>query len=188
MAIMNTKSFAFMLLAATLITGSPAAKAQNARIELPDFASLEAKAKDSVNLTLGPRMLHSMSMFLDGADPEDAATKRLLNGIQSVQIRSFEFDADNAYSGADLDAIRKQLGAPGWTALLNVHDRGSKQDVDVYTLIQNEQTRGFALIASEPRQFTIINIVGSIKMSDLPELEKRLHVDRLHWPAAAAQL
>jgi Domain of unknown function (DUF4252) len=87
-----------------------------------------------------------------------------------------------------LDAIRKQLGAPGWTALMSVHDRHSKQDVDMYMLIQNEQTRGFALIASEPRQFTIINIVGSIKMSDLPKLEKHLHVENLHWPSAAAQL
>jgi hypothetical protein len=60
-------------------------------------------------------------------------------------------------------------------------------------LIQNEQTRGFALIASEPREFTIINIVGSIKMSDLPKLQKQLHLGRLmtrvdvvsQWPAAA---
>jgi hypothetical protein len=185
---MNIKSFAFVLLAAILTTGSSAAKAQDAWINLPDFASLEAKAKDSVNITLGPRMLQSMSMFLGGADPEDAAIKRLLNGIQSIQVRSFEFDADNAYSAADLDAIRKQLSVPGWTALMNVHERDRKQDVDMYTLIRNEQTRGFALIASEPRQFTIINIVGSIKMSDLPELEKHLHLDYLHWPAAAAQL
>jgi hypothetical protein len=32
------------------------------------------------------------------------------------------------------------------------------------------------LIASEPREFTIINIVGSISMEDLPRLEKQLHL------------
>jgi len=127
-------------------------------------------------------------MFLDGADPEDAAAKQLLNGLESIQIRSFEFKSDNAYSSSDLDGVRKQLSAPGWTALLNVHDRGQQEDVDMYMLIEKEQTRGFALIASKPREFTIINIVGSIKMSDLPRLEKHLHMDKLHWPAAAAQL
>jgi Domain of unknown function (DUF4252) len=102
---------------------------------------LEAKATDCVNITLGPWMLHFASKFLDGTDADDFATKQLLDGIHSIQIRSFEFGSDNADSTADLEAIRKQLGAPGW----------------------NEQTRGFALIASEPRQFTSINIVGSIK-------------------------
>jgi hypothetical protein len=62
----------------------------------------------------------------------------------------------------------------------------------MYLLIQNEQTRGFALVASEPRQFTIINIVGSINVKDLPKLQSQLHLgklmpgqDGIKWPAAA---
>jgi len=186
---MNTELFAGCLLIAAVSTaGCLTAGAQNARISLPEFGPLESKAKDCVNITLGPWMLHSVGMLLDDADPDDATAKQMLNGLESIQIRSFEFDRDNAYSAADLDAVRKQLAAPGWTSLLNVHDRNQKQDVDMYIMIQNEHTRGFALIASDPRQFTIINIVGSIKMSDLPKLQKRLHLDGLHWPAAAAQL
>ena len=182
---MNIKSFAAAIVLTALAS---AATAQDARINLPDFGPLEAKAKDCVNITLGPSMLHSVGMFLDGDDPEDVAAKKLLNGIQSIQVRSFEFESDNAYSSADLDAVRKQLGAPGWSALMNVHDRDRKQDVEMYMLMRNEQTRGFALITSEPRRFTIINIVGSVNMSDLPKLQKYLHVDKLHWPAAAAQI
>jgi Domain of unknown function (DUF4252) len=168
------------------------ALAQNAAIDIPDFKPLEAKAKDSVNITLDPWLLKSIGAFLDDKDPDAAATKKLLGGIQSIQVRSFEFATDAAYSHADVDAVRRQLKAPGWTALLNVHDRDKGEDVDMYMLIQNEQTRGFALVASDPRQFTIINIVGSIKLSDLPKLQRQLHLgkllpeqDGLNWPAAA---
>jgi len=185
---MKIKLFAAFIVLSASTAGCLTATAQNARINLPDFGALEVKAKNSVDITLGPTVLHSVGMFLDGADPDDAAAKQLLNGLESIQIRSFEFQNDNAYSTADLDAVRKQLSTPGWTSLLNVHDRGSHEDVDMYMLIQNEQTRGLALIASKPREFTIVNIVGSIKMSDLPKLAKHLHVDELHWPAAAAQL
>lgn len=185
---MKMKLFAAFVVIAASTVGCLTATAQNARISLPDFAPLEAKAKDCVNITLGPWALHSVGMFLGSADPDDAAAKQLLTGLESIQIRSFEFESDNAYSTADLDTVRKQLSAPGWTPLMHVHDRDREQDVDMYILIQNEQTRGFALIASEPRELTIVNIVGAIKLSDLPKLGKQLHVDNLHWPAAAAQL
>ena len=38
---------------------------------------------------------------------------------------------------------------------------------------------GFALIASEPREFTIINIVGSISIDDLPKLQSHLHLPKV---------
>jgi hypothetical protein len=171
---------------------SSCALSQNAKIDIPDFGPLEAKAKDSVNITLDSWLLKSMGAFLDDKDPDAAATKKLLSGIQSIQVRSFEFETDSAYSHADIDAVRRQLKTPGWTALMNVHDRDKDEDVDMYLLIQNEQTRGFALVASDPRQFTIINIVGSINLSDLPKLRSQLHLgklmpgqDVLKWPAAA---
>jgi hypothetical protein len=60
--------------------------------------------------------------------------------------------------------------------LMQVHDRKKNEDVDMYILVDNNRTSGFALISSEPRQFTIINIVGSISVEDLPMLENHLHL------------
>ncbi len=174
------------------LTFSSSALTQNATIAMPDFTPLQAKATDCVNISLGPWLIHAMASFLDEKDPEDAAAKQLLSGIRSIQVHSFEFASDAAYSRADVDAVRRQLNAPGWTSMMNVHDRDSGEDVDMYMLIEDEQTRGFALLSSKPREITIINIVGSIKMSDLPKLRKQLHVNKLiaardvlEWPAAA---
>jgi hypothetical protein len=156
-----------------------AAGAQNAQLDIPDFRSLAAKATDSVNISLSPWLLHMATAFMDDKDPGDAATKKVLSGIQSIEIRSFEFATDFAYSSADIDAVRRQLRAPGWSQLMQVHNRDGKEDVDMYILVQNDQTHGFALVASEPREFTIINIVGSIRVEDLPQLENQLHLHKL---------
>ncbi len=62
---------------------------------------------------------------------------------------------------------------------MQVHHRDKSEDVDMYILVENNLTKGFALISSEPRQFTIINIVGSIDIADLPKLEGRLHLPKV---------
>jgi hypothetical protein len=51
-------------------------------------------------------------------------------------------------------------------------------------MTEHDRTKGFALIATEPREFTIINIVGSIRLEDLPELEQRLQLPSVKWPAS----
>src|SRR5277367_1441821 len=155
------------------------AAAQDARLKLPDFSSLAGKATESVNISLSPWMLHMAGAFIDDKDADAAATKHLLAGIKSIQVRSYQFATDFAYSTADIDSVRKQLSGPGWSQLVQVHHRDKSEDVDVYILVENNLTKGFAVISSEPRQFTIVNIVGSINIDDLPKLEGQLHLPRI---------
>ena len=155
--------------------------AQDAKLKLPDFSSLAGKATESVNVSLNPWLLRIVAASMDDKDADSAATKKLLSGIKSIEIRNYQFATDFAYSAADIDAVRRQLAAPGWSQLMQVHDRNKGEDVDMYVLIENDRTRGFALIASQPREFTIINIVGSIRVEDLATLE-----NHLHWPKVAA--
>jgi hypothetical protein len=164
------------LILALSLSGASLA-AQDARLKIPDFKSLEHKAIDSVNITLGPWLLHTVAMVLDDdKDPDSAAAKKLLAGITSIQVRSFQFDRDFAYSEADIDAVRDQLSAPGWTPLMKVRNRKDGENVDICVLVDNNKTRGFALVASQPREFTIVNIVGSINLEDIPKLGRHLHL------------
>ena len=163
-------------LACMLLPGLGAA--QDAKLKLPEFRSLAAKATESVNISLSPWLLRMAGSFIDDKDEDAAATKHMLAGIKSIQVRSYQFAADNSYSPADIEAVRGQLTGPGWSQVMQVHHREKNEDVDMYLLIENNVTKGFALIASEPREFTIINIVGSINVSDLPKLQSRLHLPR----------
>jgi Domain of unknown function (DUF4252) len=165
---------AHFLLACLLVPAL--AGAQDTRLKIPDFHGLSAKASDSVHISLGPWLLQTMSAFVGGEDSDSAAAKQMLKSIKSIEILSYSFTKDFEYSAEDVDAVRKQLSAPGWTRLMQAHDSKKNQDVDMYISMDENHTNGFALIASEPREFTIINIVGSFNAEDLPKLEKHLHL------------
>jgi hypothetical protein len=156
-----------------------AAAERSFSLELPSFSHLQSKATEVVDITLGTWPLALASKFMDADDAEDAEVKKLLSGIKSIAIRSYEFDSDFAYSKEDVDAVRDQLSAPGWTQLAQVRKRNKAQEVDVYMALNGDHANGFAIIASEPRKFTILNVVGSIDLNQLAKLRNHvdLHVD-----------
>ena len=75
--------------------------------------------------------------------------------------------------------MRAQLSAPGWTQLAQVRKHKQAQEVDVYVALDDDRATGFAIIASEPRKFTILNIVGAIDLDQIAKLQRHmdLHVD-----------
>jgi hypothetical protein len=164
----------FALLAPGLAWASP-----NPRLVLPEFSALAQKATQSVTITLDAALLAMAGRFLNGNDPQDAATKEVLKGLQGIYVRSYTFDKDSAYQQADIDAVRNQLSAPGWTRLVETRSRKSRANVDIYIMIANNQAVGLAVIASEPREFTIVNIVGAIDLEKLHKLEGQFGVPKL---------
>lgn len=167
------------LLAALLLAPLLACAAPSAKLALPSFAGLQQRASESVIISLDPALLGLAGKFLDGNDPQDAATREVLNGLQGIFVRSYTFDKDSAYQQSDIDAVRSQLSAPGWNRLLQTHSRKTRADVDIYIMIDNNRAIGLALIASEPRQFTIVNIIGAIDLDKLHKLEGQFGVPKL---------
>lgn len=149
------------------------------QLNLPSFTGLQSKASEVVDITLGAWPLALASKFMNADDPEDAEVKKVLSGIKHIVVRSYEFDSDFVYSKEDVEAVRKQLSAPGWTQLAQVRKRNKSQEVDVYVALTDDQAKGFAIVASEPRKFTILNIVGSIDLEQIAKLQHHmdLHVD-----------
>jgi hypothetical protein len=132
-----------------------------------------------VDVTLGACPLALASKFMEADDAEDVEVKKLISGIKSIVVRSYEFDTDFAYSQQDIDEVRAQLAAPGWTHLVQVRKQKQAQEVDVYVALDADQAKGFAVVASEPRKFTILNIVGAIDLEQVAKLQHHmdLHVD-----------
>ena len=156
-----------------------ASAAPLAPLKLPDFDSLTGKATQSVNITLDSNLLGLAASFLDSGKPDDAAVKELVAGLQGVYVRSFTFDKDFAYSMADVDLVRKQLAAPGWQRLVGVRSGKEKANVDIYISVDAGRANGLAIISSEPRQLTIVNIVGSIDLQKLHKLEGKFGIPKL---------
>jgi hypothetical protein len=158
--------------------------APNPKLLIPEFGGLAQKATESVTIALDPALLGMAARFLDANDPEDAATKEVIKGLRGIYVRSYTFDKDSVYQQADIDAVRSQLSAPGWNRLVQTRSRKTGANVDIYIMIDNNQAIGLALIASEPRQFTIVNIVGAIDLDKLHKLEGQFGVPKLDIDSA----
>jgi hypothetical protein len=164
---------------------APMQAAPNPRLQLPEFSALAQKASQSVNITLDTEMLALASRFLDSDDPQDAATLEVIKGLRGIYVRSYTFDLDDAYRQSDIEAVILQLSSPGWTRLVQTKSRKTHADVDIYIMLADNRAIGLALIASEPREFTIVNIVGSIDLDKLHKLEGHFGVPNLDGDARA---
>ena len=168
-----------MLALTLLFLSCELAVAADARLVLPDMRFLEAKASEVVSVTLDAPLLGLAARFLDDNKPEDAAAKQLVAGLKGVYVRSFKFDTDFAYPRADVEALRKQLLAPGWQPLVEVRSLKAQTHTDIYISMEGGRANGLVIIASEPRELTIVNIVGSIDLQKLHRLEGRFGVPDL---------
>jgi len=166
---------------ATLAAAAPAAEpvALKGQLRIPEFAALADKASESVNVTLDSQLLGIGCRFLNADDPEQADAKKLCNGLSGVFVRSYTFDEPFAYPKADVEGVRRQLSAPGWSRIVEARSNKENTNVDVFVLIDNGKARGLGIIASEPREFTIVNIVGNIDLEQLHSLEGKFGVPNL---------
>jgi hypothetical protein len=174
-----TRKALLALLPLLALLARAASAAPPAPLQLPNFDSLASKATQSVNITLDSNLLGLAAGFLDSSKPDDAAVKDLIAGLQGVYVRSYTFDKDFAYAPADLDVVRKQLSAPGWQQLVGVRSGKERANVDIYMSVDHGRANGLVVISSEPRQFTIVNIVGSIDLQKLHKLEGKLGIPKL---------
>jgi len=151
----------------------PACVGQTPAVEIPSLAAMQRDAVDSVDITLGPGslgFLGFLSRFGGARDPDGAAALSLMHGLHRVQVRSFEFATDHTYTAADLQALRSQLTAPAWRHLVEVRDSGGRENVDIYCMLHDQIITRLVVIAAEPREFTLVNIVGALDPHQIAQL------------------
>ena len=148
-------------------------------LRLPSFDALAAQAAQTVQIQLDPSMLGLAASFLDSGDPQDAAVKDIVRGLKGVYVRSYTFKKDFAYPAAEVETLRKQLPTPPWQRIVGVHDSEQHSNVDIYICADQGHANGLVIIASEPRQFTIVNIVGAIDLRKLHSLEGKFGIPPL---------
>ena len=174
------KKSPLLALVATAVLALPASAAPiTGALDLPDFSHLERKARESVNVNLDGFLMRIAKAVASNEHGDDEGLK-LLQDIKSVQVKSFEFDADNEYSKSDVDAIRKQLASPGWSAIAQVRKRENQEDVDVFICTEGEKILGLAVIASGLRTLTIVNVIGSIDIDKLARLEGQFGIPKVN--------
>lgn len=155
------------------------AQGQDARLRISDLDRLEPKAEQVIDFSIDERLLKIAIKFLNPKDPDQAKIIDLVAGLKGVYVKSYEFDQPNEYSVSDVAPISAQLKGPGWSRMVGVRSGRDKMNLEVYTMLIGEKIGGIAVIATEPKQLTIVNIVGPIDLEKLVSLEGNFGIPKL---------
>ena len=146
-------------------------------IKIPE--SLGARASTRVNVTLDDKLLQFASKFLSDKDDEGEA-KKLIAGLKSVFVRTFEYDKEGEYNVADVDAVRAQFRGPAWSRIVGVESKKENGNADVFVMTDKDgKFAGLGVVAVEPKEVTIISIAGAIDPAQFGSLAGKLGIPKL---------
>src|SRR4051794_37940565 len=121
MKLIFTKSLRLIfLLALLLAAASLSAQAQAVRLNLNNLNQLESKASESVDVSLDGPLLKLAFSFLKDSDPKQLKIKEAISGIKGIYVKAFVFEKEGAYAPTDVDSIRAQVRASGWSKMVGV--------------------------------------------------------------------
>ena len=147
------------------------AAAQNSLpLPSPVEKELAARASNVTEVTLGKNMLGFAAKFMNGKDQDQAATRRLIEGLDGIYVRDYEFDKEGQYSMVDIEKLRQYFETGDWTPIVRERDKKSGETTDVMMKMVNGETHGMFVLDAEPKELSIVLILGPVKMDDLSKL------------------
>ena len=164
---MRIRGFVLSFAAAGLLAGQ--------QVKLPaSFDKLADKASETVNVTLDASTLAFASKFLSNEKGE-ADVKRVADKLKGIIVRSFEFDKEGEYSDSDVNEIRSQLKLPEWSAIVSTRSKKGREISEVYL----HKDGGLFIISAEPKQLTVVNILGHIDPGDISNLSGQFGIPKM---------
>jgi len=167
-----------LLLAATSVT----VRAQSARLQIDQLDSLANKASETVDVKLDEHLMQMTAKFFVSKDPDDAEIRELIKGVKGIYVKSFTFEKEGEYSPAEIDSVMSQLRGGAWSKIIGVTSKKDGDNVEVYLNTAGDQINGLAVLSIEPKEFTVVNIVGPINLEKLVQLEGQFGVPYLNLP------
>jgi len=170
-----------LLVAALLLLAAPLS-AQRVTI---DFPGLEDAADEVVDVTLDAQMLRVAAKFFASGDPDHRAVGAMVRKLEGIYVRSYSFRKDGGYDRSIVARVRGQLG-PSWKRIVNVRSK-ERENVEVYTDMRGDEIAGLVVISAEPRELTLVNIVGPIDLEQLTDLGGQFGIPRVEIQAGAGR-
>lgn len=131
---------------------------------------LAGKSANVIDISLNGPMLQFAAKFLDSKDPDQETVKKLINGLEGIYVKSFEFKNTGAWTPADLDSVRQQLKAPEWSKMVGVTSTEDGENAEIYLHMDDKKISGVAILVSAPKELTVVNIAGTVDLESLATL------------------
>ena len=131
---------------------------------------LAARASNVTEVTLGKSMLGFAAKFMDSKDKDEAATRQLIENLDGIYVRDYEFDKDGQYSMDEIEKLRTYFETPEWSPIVRSYERRTGERTDVLVKNVNGETKGMFILSAEPRELSIVLILGPVRMEDIGRL------------------
>jgi hypothetical protein len=136
-----------------------------------DWDALAAKAVEKVEVNVNPDMLQLGAKFLGQGKPGEKSMSEMLADLKGVWIRSLKFANENEYSQEELQKFVSKVTASGFSPMVNVTKTGKKAETAAVLVRQeNGKITGTVIVAGEPKELTVVQIMGSIDPGKLAGL------------------
>ena len=150
--------------------GGMSARAQSAKLQLDQLDALANRASNTVDVKLNEHLIQTTSKLF-GKDADEAEIKDLLKSVKGIYVKSFSFDKENEYSPVEIESVTSQLRSGGWSKIVGITSKKAGENVDVYLMQLGDQISGLAILCVNPKELTVVNIVGPIDLEKLSQLE-----------------
>ncbi|HLL71876.1 MAG TPA: DUF4252 domain-containing protein [Pyrinomonadaceae bacterium] len=154
-----------------------------ARLQLDNETSLAQRASELIDVNLDENLLRIIPKRITTKTDEGKTVDvgSIITGLRGVYVRSYAFTNEGEYNEGNLSGVRAQLRSPGWARLVNiVKKKGDDQmHLEVYMMTATGRIDGIAILALEPKRLTLVNIVGTIDLEKLSQLEGQFGIPEL---------
>ena len=170
---MKNRTIAFIFAAAILTVS---ALAQSAQLPAPSPVEKElaARASNVDEVTLDKKMLSFAANFIQHkksinplADQDDGATQRLIESLDGVYVRDYEFDKEGQFTAEQIEQLRAYYESSEWSPIVRDRDRKTGESSDVMIKLVNGESHGLFILDVEPKEINIVLILGPVHMQDL---------------------
>lgn len=141
-----------------------------------NWDKLAAKASEKVDVNLEGSVLQMASSFL-GSKGDEPKIKQMVQGLKCVYVKSFTFDKEGQYSEADLGEIRSYARGPGWSKIVDAQEKNESSTI--YMKTDGKQTQGILVVVGEPKELTVVQIIGPIDPSMLNDLGGKMGIPKI---------
>lgn len=142
-----------------------------------DFPAIADRASESTDVTLDGPMLRLAAKFLNDRDADQHMARDLIKSLTGIYVHSYEFDHEGEYDRSVVEKVRAQLGS-NWRPMVTVRSK-LKENVDIYLDMRGENVAGMLIISAEPRELTLVNLVGAIDIDKLASLEGQFGIPHI---------
>ena len=176
----NSWQFALVLLLLLCAGSAEQINAQTAKLQIDQLDVLSNKASETVDVRLDERLMLTTLKFFSGKGSDDAEIRDVLKGVKGIYVKSFTFEKEGEYTSAEVESVMSQLRGGAWSKILSVKSRKDGENVEVYLNLAGDQINGLAVLSIDPKEFTVVNIVGPVDLEKLSKLEGQFGVPELN--------